>query len=128
MSGRKFDLGRVVATPGALERIEKGEGDLALLLARHVTGDWGDLPATDKRANEEAIRSGARILSAYLTDAGKVWIITDAATDACPACTAGVWNGGDCEPGKGEWHGGLHFRTDLPARRLSTTILLPEDY
>jgi hypothetical protein len=127
MSGR-FDLGRVVATPGALQLVEDSGADLARLLARHVTGDWGDLDRTDKRANEEALDSGARILSAYLVDGGKVWIITDAATDACPACTAGVWNDGACEPDKGEWHDGMHFRTDLPARRLSTTVLRPEDY
>jgi hypothetical protein len=128
MGGRRFDLGRVVATPGALQLVEDAGADLHALLARHITGDWGDLDATDKRANEEALTSGARILSAYRVGAENVWIITDAATDACPACTAGVWNDGTCEPDKGEWLNGMHFRTDLPARRLSTTVLRPEDY
>jgi hypothetical protein len=54
-----------------------------------------------------------------------VSIIIEAATDACWACVAGI---GDCEFDKGELHGRWHFRTDLPARRLGTTVLLPDDY
>ena len=124
MSGR-FSLGRIVATPGALDLLERQGVEPALLLARHVQGDFGEVNAEDRAANEAALRSGARILSAYGDRPDRVWIITDAATDACPACTAGL---GRCDPDKGEWLGGLHFRTDLPERRLSTTILLPEDY
>ena len=48
------------------------------LLARHVSGDWGDLCADDKQANDDAIVSGDRILSAYILSTGvKVWIITE---------------------------------------------------
>jgi hypothetical protein len=48
-------------------------------LARHVTGDWGDLNADDCRENEQSIHDGCRLLSAYLlSDGTKIWIITEA--------------------------------------------------
>ncbi len=71
-----FELGVVVATPAALELV----GPLGVhgLLRRHASGDWGDLGAFDRRQNERALRIGARILSAYETPAGRVWIVTEA--------------------------------------------------
>ncbi len=73
----RFPLGRVVATPGALALLDAGEvGDL---LGRHASGDWGDLDAHDRRANAQALKTGARIFSAYETSkGGRVWIITEA--------------------------------------------------
>jgi hypothetical protein len=41
-------------------------------------GDWGDLDCHNRRANERALRDGARLLSAYDTEAGRVWIVTEA--------------------------------------------------
>ena len=71
-------LGRVLATPGALEALaETGENPFSYL-ARHAAGDWGDLCAFDRRQNEVALRDGYRVLSSYVTPAGKVWIITEA--------------------------------------------------
>jgi len=32
-------------------------------LARHATGDWGELCAFDRRQSEIAMREGARVLS-----------------------------------------------------------------
>ncbi len=71
-----FELGQVVATPGALNLI--GHADVYALLRRHAAGDWGDLDAHDRRENARALKTGARILSAYETPAGRVWIITEA--------------------------------------------------
>ena len=73
-----FDLGQVVATPGALSALERaGESPFAYL-ARHVTGDWGDLVEEDRQENELALKSGFRLLSAYrLGDETKIWIITE---------------------------------------------------
>jgi hypothetical protein len=118
-------LGRVVATPAALQRAAENNINVLQLLARHCNGDWGDVVPADRRANEEALKSGARIFSVYGTGQSKLWIITDAETDACPACWAAI---GVCEPDKGEQQSAMHFRSDLPARRLSTTVLRPEDY
>ncbi len=71
----RFDLGRVVATPGALETF--GRQGCALLLSRHAGGDWGDLGGHDRRENERALKHGERLFSAYDTPAGKLWIITE---------------------------------------------------
>jgi hypothetical protein len=71
-------LGRVVATPGALNLLEKSGGHPFDYLARHASGDWGDLCAFHRRQNEIALRDGYRILSSYDFPAGRVWIITEA--------------------------------------------------
>jgi hypothetical protein len=48
-------------------------------MRRHLTGDWGDLDEDDKRANAHALKSGARLFSAYHTSSGtKFYIITEA--------------------------------------------------
>jgi hypothetical protein len=74
-----FALGRVVATPGAFQ--DFGPALIAELLQRHLTGDWGDLDAHDFEANNQALRTGERLLSAYETPAGRCWIITEATDD-----------------------------------------------
>jgi hypothetical protein len=71
-------LGRVVATPGALKLLGKSGGHPFDLLARHATGDWGELCAFDRRQNEIALREGYRVFSSYEAPEGKVWIITEA--------------------------------------------------
>ena len=82
MAAPVFELGLVVATPGALALAEAGAFDPAELLERHRAGDWGNLDAFDRRENENALRSGARIFSAYQTpQGGRVWIITEATND-----------------------------------------------
>ncbi len=48
-------------------------------LNRHLQGDWGTLDPEDIEANENALRNGGRLFSAYLTSAAlKFWIITEA--------------------------------------------------
>ena len=71
-------LGRVSATPGALKLLGKSGGHSFDYLARHATGDWGELCTFDRRQNEVALRGGYRVLSSYETTAGRVWIITEA--------------------------------------------------
>jgi hypothetical protein len=71
-------LGRVVTTPGALKLIGKAREHPFDYLARHATGDWGELCAFDRRQNEIALRDGYRIFSSYDVQAGRVWIITEA--------------------------------------------------
>ena len=75
----RFALGRILATPGAINAMkEAGESPLKLL-RRHAHGDFGDLHQDDVRANELAIRRGLRVLSAYvLTTDERVWVITEA--------------------------------------------------
>jgi hypothetical protein len=78
----KFTLGQVVATPGALEAIRDAGQSPADFLARHVTGDWGDLCDDDRRLNNLALTDGSRILSASTTgNDERIWVITEAADD-----------------------------------------------
>ena len=69
--GLKFDPGRVVMTPGAIELLANNNALVSEYLVRHITGDWGymKLDPHDNRANESALKTGARILSAYEFDA-----------------------------------------------------------
>ena len=95
-----FQLGRLVATPGALEALkESGESPLDFV-RRHVVGDWGDCHAHDAQLNQRALTDGSRIFSVYRTRrCDKLWVITGATCDESP-------NG----------------------RRQSTCVLLPEEY
>lgn len=74
-----FELGQVVATPGALAALEKaGQGPFEFL-TRHVNQDWGDVSSKDKRENDYSLEHGFRLLSSYRTNAGdRLWIITEA--------------------------------------------------
>ena len=72
-----FQTGQIVATPGALSLAERGV-DLLEYLQRHLSGDWGDLCDEDKGENEFSLKHGFRLLSAYNTPFGKLWIITEA--------------------------------------------------
>ncbi len=74
----RFPLGRTYATSAVTAWAEQHGVDLTRYLRRHHCGDWGDLDADDKLANEEALREGARILSAYLTAPQKIFVITEA--------------------------------------------------
>jgi len=75
----RFPLGQVVSTPGALEAMANAGQEGSQLLARHSSGDWGELCDSDKQANDRAIEAGERILSAYSLRTGtKLWVITEA--------------------------------------------------
>ena len=72
-----FHPGRILATPGALSLVECGI-DLLEYLKRHLNGDWGDVCDEDKVENLFSLKHGLRLLSAYDTPFGALWIITEA--------------------------------------------------
>ena len=81
----RFELGLIVATPGAREACSNVY--MQRCLVRHLTGDWGCICAEDREANEDALSSGERLLSAYPIDPAEpsegfgvntLWIITEA--------------------------------------------------
>lgn len=107
----KFSLGQVVATPDALALMQRTNVNPALLLNRHIHGDWGDTCAEDRTLNEQALKDGSRLMSVYglgspqklaasptkkRTERHLLWIITEAVGD--------------------------------DGKRASTCILLTEDY
>ena len=75
-----FSLGRIVATPGALEALHETGTDPAAPLSRQASGDWGEVPPEYARENERSVLNGFRVLSSYsVGDASeKVWIIMEA--------------------------------------------------
>jgi hypothetical protein len=75
---QKFLLGRLLATPAALEACAVSGENPFRFIVRHARGDWGDLSSEDRLANERALEEGTRLLSAYHLKTGqKVWIITE---------------------------------------------------
>ena len=79
LSTVRFRPGRTVITPGALDALAKAEQHPGDFFKRHLSGDWGELCDEDITANEQALVSGLRLLSAYRTSRGqRIWIITEA--------------------------------------------------
>lgn len=74
-----FELGQIVATPGALAALKKAGQQPCEFLTRHINRDWGDLDEEDRKEDEYSLEHGFRLLSAYKTNAGdRLWIITEA--------------------------------------------------
>ena len=72
-----FPLGNIYHTPGVEEAIPSE--DVMQALARHQSGDWGDLSAHDRAENEFSLGYPLRILSAYRAQTGeKFWVMTEA--------------------------------------------------
>jgi len=75
----KFPFGQVVATATLVRYCEENNFSVLPCLIRHGNCDWGDVCKDDKAANDEALKVGLRLLSAYrLPDGKKFWIITEA--------------------------------------------------
>lgn len=75
----RFSLGQIVATPGALQALENAHQTPRELIARHVSGDWGDLDMEDYIENQLSLEQGYRLFSAYKLKTGvKIWVITEA--------------------------------------------------
>lgn len=64
-----FDFGRLVATAGALAALAKTVQNAVEFLARHETGDWGELPVEYKAENHLSLQQGFRLLSSDRTSA-----------------------------------------------------------
>jgi len=77
----RFSLGSIGLTPGARDLLAAAGIAPRALLARHVAGDWGDIPPEDARENALSLREGFRLVSSYPVGddpAARVWIITEA--------------------------------------------------
>jgi hypothetical protein len=70
MVNAKFLLGQLAATPGALAALSQANHNPIEFLSRHQQGDWGEVPAEDKRENDFSVLNGLRILSAYTLTTG----------------------------------------------------------
>jgi hypothetical protein len=74
-----FLLGRLLATPGALNAFAATGENPINYIVRHMNLDPGVLAAEDQLANLQAVRERTRVFSAYeLLDGTRIWIITEA--------------------------------------------------
>ena len=74
-----FPLGMVVMTPGAAALLVECGVHTKEIIERHQSGDWGELYPEDCQLNDDAVKYGDRILSAYKLGAGnRLWVITEA--------------------------------------------------
>jgi hypothetical protein len=79
---RRFELGRIVGTPSALEVLDQQGIPPLTLVARHASGDWGEVCPADARENERSVKNGWRIMSVYEVNPSgvewRVWVLTEA--------------------------------------------------
>ena len=74
----RFELGRVVATPGALDLCEEANVSPSSIIHRHAWGDWGEIPPEDARENERSLKYGWRVMGSYPVGDGTIWVLTEA--------------------------------------------------
>jgi len=84
LNKHKFQLGKTVITPAALETLEKSKQNPAIFLKRHILGDWGETCEEDAALNNDAIANEGnidkqqRVMSVYKTSKNEtIWIITE---------------------------------------------------
>ena len=63
LKNRKFELGRIVSTPGALSACSQDY--LLECLTRHASGDWGVVCKEDAAENELSLKQGFRGIMAH---------------------------------------------------------------
>ena len=74
----RIELGKIVATHGALALLGKHSVDPLHLVLWHQQGQWGDLDQDVVAANNRALKDGGRIFTSYINGGEKVWVITEA--------------------------------------------------
>lgn len=62
----RFDLGAIVVSPQALRALHRFGTDPSTLVQRHASGDWGDIDADARQANERALHAGGWLVSMYV--------------------------------------------------------------
>ena len=86
-----FNTGQIVASRGVFDLACENPEFAQFIqksLNRHVKGDWGDVDEEDKQTNDQALKQGTRLLSAYNDDrfpkngVATIWIITEADRNA----------------------------------------------
>jgi len=77
----KFEIGTLVFTRTINDTIadnKKFAEEITSALRSYINAEWGVLSLSDKKANDSAVKTGEdRILAAYHTSKGKVYIITE---------------------------------------------------
>jgi hypothetical protein len=87
-----FETGSLLATAGVSNAIHSGTDEgimfrhfVADSFGKHIACNWGDLDAEDIEVNNDALKHGGRLFSAYIpkqypqldNEEYKIWIITE---------------------------------------------------
>lgn len=73
-----FQLGKIYATPEAIEAFNSAGQRPSDFLTRHVLGDWSEMDPKDASENVRAVSSNSRVFSAFRTALGeRLYIITE---------------------------------------------------
>ncbi len=105
---KKFELGKVFITPGAVEELKKLGVNAIRLLGRHQGGDWSEMDIEDQKENEYSVDKNLRIFSSYTIKGYRL-------TESGRPCST--------------WEiDGVRFWVITEADRSATTILLPSEY
>ena len=70
-----FAPGRLLMTAGVANVIPKTH--MLNAVRRHLSCDWGDVSDRDKAMNDQALKHGGRLVSAYRSNGRKFLIITE---------------------------------------------------
>ena len=73
----RYATARIIA---AVEQDKHFARQLGEAIVMYSLRDWGDLCESDKALNDQALQIGGRILAAYPTSLGRMYIITDDTT------------------------------------------------
>ncbi len=74
-----FAAGRLMLTPGAINKLREANERAQEFFARHLAGDWGEVSADVCRGNDEAIATGELLFSSYRLCTGEcIYITTEA--------------------------------------------------
>ena len=79
-NSKYFKLGRQVASQKvSIELMENKQfaTEIFHAMERYCYKDWGILSDGDKEMNEQALQDEDRLMGAYMTCKGKIWIITE---------------------------------------------------
>lgn len=78
---KKIDLGKVYMTVGITEAIKNKQfelNDVLNVIKRHESGDWGIISKDDKKLNDLSVKEGGRVVSSYIINNLKIYVITEA--------------------------------------------------
>lgn len=71
----KFEVGEVVITPAATAALEAAGQQVADLLLRHQTGDWGDVSEQLRTVNQRGLQEQFNLQSVYPMASGQRLVV-----------------------------------------------------
>jgi hypothetical protein len=71
----RFDYGRVMISEPVVELARGQRLDVLGCLDRHLAGDWGDLPGSNRELNDAALTCGGILVSRFVISASLTLVI-----------------------------------------------------